>query len=75
MHPFTILNDEWIRRFEAAGRSLQGRMVGQCFVVHDDRRDFHARATSDAAGAADCELIAGASSRGNAMSTRNPGWL
>lgn len=35
MHPFTILNDEWIRRFEAAGRSLQGRMVGQCFVVHD----------------------------------------
>lgn len=35
MHPFTMLNDEWIRRFQAAGRSLQGRMVGQCFVVDD----------------------------------------
>lgn len=35
MAAYAVLDREWMRRFAEAGRSPQGRMVGQCFVVHD----------------------------------------
>lgn len=35
MAVYAMLDGEWIRRFSEAGRSPQGRMVGQTFVVDD----------------------------------------
>jgi 8-oxo-dGTP pyrophosphatase MutT (NUDIX family) len=35
MAAYAVLDQEWMRRFAEAGRSPQGRMIGQCFVVHD----------------------------------------
>ncbi len=51
--------------------------ASQCLVVHDDGADLHARTASipGLLGAAAAAASVGATSKGNAISTRSPGRL